>query len=234
MSWTIETQITETEDMKKLESAISAAEAAKILMFCSASDQGGNSMDGCYPGDWDKCIKIGGATSTGEILPWVQEKKINFLLPGKKIPFTNPDGSTFTESGSSVATASASGLAGLLIFCDRLLEQDTGSYFQTRLNMMAAFKKLSMNERRFPHVEYFFEEKFKSLLLADVPETERSKRSISIEEEVWNEKSRYALQELLKLIKVRILAGRCTLATEGRANSPNRRKTPTNLKLRKP
>lgn len=204
MSWTIETQTLENEDMKKLEAAIGAAEAAKTLMFCSASDQGGNSMDGCYPGDWDKCIKIGGATSTGEVLPWVHEKKINFLLPGKKIPFSNPDGSTFTESGSSVATAAASGLAGLLLFCDRLLGQDTDGYFRSRLNMMAAFKKLAMNERRFPHVEYFFEDKFKSLLLADVPEKDRSKRSISIEEQMWNEKSQNALQELLKLIKVRI------------------------------
>ncbi|KIW63767.1 hypothetical protein PV04_08745 [Phialophora macrospora] len=201
MSWTIETQITETEDMQNFRSAIFEAEAKKILMFCSASDQGGNSTDGCYPGQWGNCIKIGGATSTGEILTWVKEDKIDFLLPGKKIPFTNPDGSKFTESGSSVATASASGLAGLLIFCDRLLEQDSDSYFRNRLNMTAAFKKLSMNERKFPHVEYFFEEKFKSLLLADVPEKERPNRSIAIEEEVWNEKSRYALQELIKLIK---------------------------------
>lgn len=228
MSWTIETQVTENEDMKKLESAISAAEAAKILMFCSASDQGGNSMDGCYPGDWDKCIKIGGATSTGEILPWVQEKKINLLLPGKKIPFTNTGGSTFTESGSSVATAAASGLAALLIFCDRLLGEDTESYFRGRLNMMAAFKKLAMNERRFPHVEYFFEEKFKSLLLADLPEKDSLKRSISIEEEVWNEKSKVALHELLKLIKVRRLWAR---AHECRTDSLNRRRTLTDLAI---
>jgi len=202
MSWTIETQTPETEDMKKLESAVVAAETAKILMFCSASDQGGNSMDGCYPGDWDKCIKIGGATTTGERLPWVPEK-INFLLPGKKIPFTNPDGTTFTESGSSVATAAASGLAGLLIFCDRLLGQDADGYFRSRPNMMAAFKKLSMNERKFPHVDFFFEQRFKMLLLSDLPEKDRSKRmsSISIQEEDWNDRSMTALSELVKLIK---------------------------------
>ena len=150
MSWTIETQTPENEDMKKLESAISAAEAAKTLMFCSASDQGGNSMDGCFPGDWDKCIKIGGATSTGEILPWVQEKKINFLLPGKKIPFTNPDGSTFTESGSSVATAAASGLAGLLIFCDRLLGPGHRQLLPSSTEHDGGFQKIVHERAKIP------------------------------------------------------------------------------------
>lgn len=207
MSWTIETQTPESDDMKKLKAAISAAENAEILMFCSASDQGSNSKDGCYPGDWDKCIKIGGATSTGERLTWVHEQKINFLLPGKNIPFINSDGTTLSyESGSSVATAAASGLAGLLLYCSRLLGEDDG-YFRARDNMIPAFKTMSLAaDRQFPRVEHFFEQKFKSFLLGDEPEPEKSKRlsSVIIPEQEWNDRSKNALSELIKLIKVSI------------------------------
>ncbi|RMZ90705.1 hypothetical protein DV736_g2071, partial [Chaetothyriales sp. CBS 134916] len=168
----------ERENMKMLERAISVAETKEILMFCSASDQGGYSVKGCYPGDQEKCIKIGGATSTGEKLPWVHEKSYNFLLPRKKIPFTNADGSMFTESGSSVATAAPSGLAGLLIICSRVLDQGSDRFFRNRRNMMAAFTTLSMNNEKFPKVNHIFNQMFKKLLLADVPEHGRSKRFI--------------------------------------------------------
>ncbi|KAF1957933.1 hypothetical protein CC80DRAFT_356716, partial [Byssothecium circinans] len=49
-----------------LKAAVQNAKKANILMFCSASDQGNSSKDSCYPGSTNECIRIGGATSTGE------------------------------------------------------------------------------------------------------------------------------------------------------------------------
>lgn len=125
MSWTIETKHADRQDMRSLKKAIDLAEEENIVMFCSASDQGSSSSEDCYPGKWNKCIKIGAATGTGERCAWVPSdasRLIDFLLPGENIAFStaNDKPPTF-ESGSSVATALASGLGALLLYCDRLI-----------------------------------------------------------------------------------------------------------------
>ncbi|RYP72074.1 hypothetical protein DL771_004405 [Monosporascus sp. 5C6A] len=204
MSWSIEAQTQESEDLKKLQAAISVAENAEILMFCSASDRGSHSEDRCYPGDLEKCITIGGASSTGESLSWVHLDNIDFLFPGEKIPFMNNDGTLSYESGNSVATAAASGLAGLLLFCSRLLDEEDEAYFKVRDNMKRAFKTMSIGtDRQFPRVDHFFEHHFKSLLLADEPEQTKSGNlsSVVILKEEWNDRSGNALSALIKLIK---------------------------------
>lgn len=124
MSWTIEAPVQGSDDMTALRNAVDAARAKNILMFCSTSDQGSSTRDDCYPGDFDGCIKIGGATDTGDPLAWVNTEKVQFLLPGDHVPFSNNEGKVVSyESGSSVATAAASGLAGLLLFCGRLVDK---------------------------------------------------------------------------------------------------------------
>ncbi len=100
--------------------AVDSAKQAGILMFCSASDKGGTTEEKSYPGDFGPCIKIGGASDLGDKLTWVNEDWVHYLLPGKRIPFVSPDSMSY-ETGSSVATACASGLAGTLLYCDRLL-----------------------------------------------------------------------------------------------------------------
>lgn len=104
-------------DMESLKTAVRDAYKNDILMFCSTSDQGGSTKDNCYSSDLEGCIKIGSTTETGEALTWVNSEKVQFLLPGKNLPVTNHEGKVISyESGSSVATAAASGLAGLLMF----------------------------------------------------------------------------------------------------------------------
>ncbi len=125
MSWTIETPVTGNEEMERLKAAVREAASKEILMFCSTSDQGSSTKDNCYPGDFEGCIKIGGATDTGEALAWVNADKVHFLLPGKNVSFTSNEGKIVSyESGSSVATAAASALAGLLMFSTWLLNKD--------------------------------------------------------------------------------------------------------------
>lgn len=182
MSWTIETPVAGNEDMESFEKAVAAARARNILMFCSTSDQGSSTKDICYPGDFDGCIKIGGATDTGEPLAWVGADKVDFLLPGKNVPFVNNEGKTVSyESGSSVATAAASGLAGLLLFCGRVLEQrGDPSFYSHRLTlsspggkpgleklrdqkqMRETLKKMCIGggKGKFPDVQELFERRF--------------------------------------------------------------------------
>jgi hypothetical protein len=204
---TIETYESDSDDMKYLEAAISAAEAKKIVMFCSASDEGNGSIDRSYPGDWEKCIKIGAATATGEKFPWVHGQKVNFLLPGENIPFKSSDGTMRSfMSGSSVATAAASGLAGLLLHCNKLVNANDEGYFRNKNNMWDAFKFMSTGrDQQFPQVQLFFEQKFKELVWANEPEElKKARPSLVVEELGWSEKSKKALFSLMELIKVRI------------------------------
>lgn len=165
MSWTIETPIIGNDDMQDLKTAVEAAKSKGILMFCSTSDQGRSTSDNCFPGDFDGCIKIGGATETGEALTWVNADKVHFLLPGINVPFTSNEGKIISyESGSSVATAAASGLAGLIMFSGWLLDKDDNE-LQKNENMREAFKKLSLD--KFLRVQEYFDRRFKMALLRD-------------------------------------------------------------------
>lgn len=83
MVWTIQTAVQGNEDMKKLKAVIDRANSANVLMFCSASDQGANKKEDCFPSDWNQCIRIGGAAFTGEKLTWVDDKA-NFWFPGSQ------------------------------------------------------------------------------------------------------------------------------------------------------
>ncbi|PNP51064.1 hypothetical protein THARTR1_08292 [Trichoderma harzianum] len=169
MSWTIEGRteaFQESKDLDSLKTAISTAETNQILMFCAASDQGSNATENCYPSKWGKCIKIGAATALGDKCTWVPSGQFEYLLPGKDIPFKLrvPDGfSTVQESGSSLATALASGLAGLLLCCDRLASADVEAPLRGREKMSDAFRKLagaSRSDKMFVEAHKWFGTKF--------------------------------------------------------------------------
>jgi len=201
MSWTIETPVAGNEDMEGLKNAVAKAAGRGILMFCSTSDQGNSTKDDCYPGDFDGCIKIGSATDTGEALAWVNAKKVDFLLPGKNVPFANNEGKIISyESGSSVATAAASGLAGLLIFCGWLLNKDD-RYLQDQRNMRGAFKSMaagSVPDNQFPRAQDFFEQRFTQRLA----KLQKSPSAINISTLIWNDNCKAALEWVMGLIKV--------------------------------
>ncbi|KAK4450515.1 hypothetical protein QBC34DRAFT_493784 [Podospora aff. communis PSN243] len=179
MSWTIEAAVQGNDEMLALKNAVDAARAKNILMFCSTSDQGSSTKDDCYPGDFDGCIKIGGATTTGEPLAWVNTDKVQFLLPGNNVPFSNNEGKVVSyESGSSVATAAASGLAGLLLFCGRLVDKagiqayrvkaGKDRYVQETLkdtkNMIRMLDKMCISRTKFIAVQETLEDRFNQAL----------------------------------------------------------------------
>jgi len=216
MSWTIETPVEGNEDMTLFRNAVDQAAAKKILMFCSTSDQGSSTKDNCYPGGFGNCIRIGGATDTGEALSWVNAEKVDFLLPGKDLPFANNEGKIIShESGSSIATAAASGLAGLLIFCNWLVGAKDRQ-FQDQKSMERAFKALAGGStNKFPHVQDYFKDRFKRELarLQERDEQERDDEKnerkvmmnitqrmakIDIESLVWQDDCTNALGKLLE------------------------------------
>jgi hypothetical protein len=127
MSWTIESTPQNAEDIHELELAIEAAAKAGILMFCAASDQG-ITPDNSYPAACSgtkHLFKIGAAEPQGTVWKWVgNPADVDFIFPGhnvvKERPKDAPIDKCRTLTGSSVATAIASGLAALILYCVQL------------------------------------------------------------------------------------------------------------------
>ncbi|KAI0904541.1 hypothetical protein F4823DRAFT_204081 [Ustulina deusta] len=108
------------------------------------------------------------------------------------------------EPGRSVATAAASGLAGLLIYCDRLVGR--GDFFKDRDNMSNVFKAMEyQGRRRVIWVENLFGGCFRYLLSLHRYET-LPEYPIRISKQTWNDETKRALfgfiEELQKLSEV--------------------------------
>lgn len=111
--------------------ALEKAVDSKALMFCSAPDEGKfTKLD--YP--WrEDFFRIGAARADGTVFQWTPEDGITYVLPGVEVIKDQVSGSSFGglpaawftkrvenfkyETGSSVATALAAGLAAMIIYC---------------------------------------------------------------------------------------------------------------------
>ncbi|KFA55595.1 hypothetical protein S40293_09579 [Stachybotrys chartarum IBT 40293] len=142
MSWTIERSTKTTEEINALTQALNKAKSEhKILMLCAASDQGNSTRLFCYPASSNHCLRVGASTGTGERCDWVHENECDILLPGENVPLDLRIDTLPTEhSGSSVATAIASGLAGLILYLARYshTEKEYKKLELTGLNEMHA------------------------------------------------------------------------------------------------
>jgi hypothetical protein len=163
MSWSIRSK----EPLNLLINALNKASSEKIISFCASIDEGAAAIDNTYPGKVEACIKIGASTGTGSKLSWVSERESDFLLPGEALHHgSDIHAGTF---GSSVSTAIAAGLAGVLLYCDRLIDLKEPSAAQkynkndperpldklrNTGSIRAAFKKLSSGTElnKFPQV----------------------------------------------------------------------------------
>lgn len=160
MSWTIDPPEDE-EERRALESAITKAASADILMFCSASDQGAKHV-ATYPSKaTPKIFTIGAATASGTVDSWVGNiNNISFTFPGTKVELDGGPTDTAVKevTGSSVATALAAGLAALILYCvqvrillatDPVEKQKARRDFQSlqkHESMMRAFKDIGTTE----------------------------------------------------------------------------------------
>jgi len=125
MSWTIEQTETNNDAIKDLEQAVKLAESKRILMFCASPDQGAF-HNRSYPAasDTKRIFKIGAAEANGSTFKWINDgSAVDFIFPGPQAVMELPGNLNAEEprftplSGSSVATALASGLAALILYC---------------------------------------------------------------------------------------------------------------------
>ncbi|THV53899.1 hypothetical protein BGAL_0039g00110 [Botrytis galanthina] len=117
MSWTIQKpKDSTTRDL--LREAIAEAVQKNIIMFCSASDEG-PIEDESFP--WaaakSSIFRIGAATDKGIASSIVgNPTNLDFTFPGTNVE-RNVDKKVEYQTGSSVATALATGLAALVLYC---------------------------------------------------------------------------------------------------------------------
>lgn len=165
MSWTIQTSNASGPDIMKLHNAIRLADSKNIIVFCSASEQWDSLVDDYYPGESNSCIKIGAATETGEICAGIDWQGIDFLLPGENVQCMSGNVPLSYHSRSSIATGFASGLAALLLYCNKLVAPEDGDGFKGRLRMLEAFGTMSGSpSQKFPQVARFFKPVLKCIL----------------------------------------------------------------------
>jgi len=120
MSWSIEPT---ANDIRELGDAIVLAAKEGILMFCAATDEGAY-RDRTYPAasSTKELFKIGAAEASGIALKWLGDRRaVDFIFPGHNVVLERPGGVPSDKynslTGSSVATALASGLAALILYC---------------------------------------------------------------------------------------------------------------------
>ncbi|KAI1099978.1 hypothetical protein F4804DRAFT_336702 [Jackrogersella minutella] len=135
MSWTLPMTDDKSHSKDQLHTVLQKAVSKNVLMFCSAPD-GGKFDEPDYPsGPWrDRFFRIGAAHADGSVFKWTQEDGITYVLPGVEVikDQVGRSGSFETslvkgvsarvvdfkyETGSSVATALAAGLAAMIIYC---------------------------------------------------------------------------------------------------------------------
>ncbi|KAI0101767.1 hypothetical protein GGR51DRAFT_529279 [Nemania sp. FL0031] len=139
MSWTIERTERNKHDIEKLADAVRDAASKGILMFCAATDQGAY-KDTTYPAasSTKKIFKIGAAEASGAALKWLGDQTlVDFIMPGHQVVTEQRDDPRIKNStaltGSSVATALASGLAAVILYTVQLADvyrrsDDLGAY----------------------------------------------------------------------------------------------------------
>lgn len=117
MSWSINAN----DKMTMLDAALRSAANGNIIMFCASIDEGVTAVDRTYPGIVHECIKMGAYTGSGSY-PGCLRRKSQYLLPGDALQSVSERDST--SSSSPVSTALAAGLAGVLLYCSRLVKSD--------------------------------------------------------------------------------------------------------------
>ncbi|KAH6691548.1 hypothetical protein F5X68DRAFT_202092 [Plectosphaerella plurivora] len=136
MSWTLPMSKDKSDEAakNKLHKVLEKAVERNVLMFCSAPDEGKFSEFDYPSGPWrDRFFRIGAASADGKVFSWTPEVGITYVLPGVDVVKDQISSRVFDtsssrgassraveikyETGSSVATALAAGLAAMIMYC---------------------------------------------------------------------------------------------------------------------
>src|SRR4051794_24257385 len=116
MSWTVYKTADNDSNIKDLNRIINKAGEDGIILYCACEDKGQNKVGKSYPGSSDtkKLKRIGACDEFSQRAGYVNAEvgSFDYLFPGE-IVTTNGE----VTSGSSAATAFASGLAALILWC---------------------------------------------------------------------------------------------------------------------
>lgn len=163
MSWSID-EISDS-DASMLQEAVNGAIKDNILLFCASDDQGNSRPEdvSSYPAKCDplRIFRIGAATRSGHQGEWV--RGADYILPGEKeqlIPsYEDPLSGREPREASSLATALASGLAALILYCAALKGETGFQLLKTQPKMDGAFKNMCKSQisgNQYPHVSEVF------------------------------------------------------------------------------
>ncbi|KAK4244138.1 hypothetical protein C7999DRAFT_35493 [Corynascus novoguineensis] len=118
------------EELNTLHASIKSANSDDIIMMCSSHDQGANISDS-WPAGYSETITIAACDKYGKLPRNLDESKANYAykihgldVPAGAVPFL---ASANSVSGSSAATAIASGLSSLILSCVRLTNPPPGA-----------------------------------------------------------------------------------------------------------
>jgi len=129
MSWSIRKSAMRPEAQRKLSEAIERAANAHIPMFASLPDEQPLPDDAFWPARLPSVMAVGAATPEGTAIhgsgPGSSEA---YYFPGVDVLGGYGEHQEI-PAGSSISTALATGLSALLIFCARLLDNDTNRKF---------------------------------------------------------------------------------------------------------
>ncbi|KAF6821779.1 hypothetical protein CMUS01_11342 [Colletotrichum musicola] len=174
MSWTFHEK-TATDDQKEsFKAAIQDASKHGITLLSSLNDREMTMLSEWYPVSLPEVIRVGSATKWGEKAESSKRRSAHYLFPGKDIPLPatadgsgDGDGEVEVVSGSSLATAFAAGLAGLIIYTSRALSCLDGTLSateiqrlgtaNTRVGMERIFKVLGGKPNETQAVDLFVE-----------------------------------------------------------------------------
>lgn len=127
----------------------------KMILYCAARDNRGNDLADAvyYPADCRSTKSIGGADTFNQPLRFVTLDKTDFVFPSESVLPSEER----AEGGNSVATAVATGVAALVLYCLRedKVRLKTDSVSKVKL-MELLFKKLRDKNTRYVDLAELF------------------------------------------------------------------------------
>jgi len=134
MSWTIDDIGSNSQDLVKMSAALLKASQQNILLFCAAKDVGADhGQNYGYPKkSGAPMFCVGGATASGQKSGNIGKQEVDLLCPESFDPMECEAQNAEIASGSSIATALAVGLAGLLLYCVGMGEDIRGAAERNR------------------------------------------------------------------------------------------------------
>lgn len=146
-SWIIKT---DHKGAEKFKAAIHKATQQGVLVICATADVGAHDSGETWPANFANVISISASNEYGLPMPW-SVRDVDAMLIGDQIKTSGPGymslGEDARESGSSIATAIAAGLASLCLFLARMANDDNkGERFKDRHVMLALFRMMQVND----------------------------------------------------------------------------------------